>query len=86
MKLSKSDTIPTNICKNESSIIEHEATVSKLDEDKLFYLMSRGIDEEKAIELSLIGFIEEFTEELPLEYAVELNNLLKNNFQKMCNI
>ena len=43
-------------------------------------------DEEKAIELSLIGFIEEFTEELPLEYAVELNNLLKNNFQKMCNI
>ena len=85
-KLSKSDTIPTNICKNESSIIEHEATVSKLDEDKLFYLMSRGIDEEKAIELSLIGFIEEFTEELPLEYAVELNNLLKNNFQKMCNI
>lgn len=85
-KLSKSDTIPTNICKNESSIIEHEATVSKLDEDKLFYLMSRGIDQEKAIELSLIGFIEEFTEELPLEYAVELNNLLKNNFQKMCNI
>ena len=74
---SSSDTIPTNICKNESSIIEHEATVSKLDEDKLFYLMSRGIDEEKAIELSLIGFIEEFTEELPLEYAVELNNLLK---------
>ncbi len=83
-KLSKSDTIPTNICKNESSKIKHEATVSKLDEEKLFYLMSRGIDEEKAIELSIIGFIEEFTKELPLEYAVELNNLLKNNFQKMC--
>ncbi len=81
---SKSDTIPTNICKNDSSQIEHEATVSKIDEEKLFYLMSRGIDEEKAIELSIIGFIEEFTKELPLEYAVELNNLLKNNFSPMC--
>ncbi len=81
---SKSDTIPTNICKNNSSTIEHEATVSKLNEDNLFYLMSRGLDEEKAIELSIIGFIEVFREELPLEYAVELNNLLKNNFQKIC--
>ena len=83
---SKSDTIPTNICKNDSSKIEHEATVSKLDEEKLFYMMSRGIDEEKAIELQIIGFIEEFTSELPLEYAVELNNLLKNNFQPLCKI
>ena len=80
---SKSDTIPTNICKNDSSTIEHEATVSKIDEEKLFYMQSRGIDEEKAIELSIIGFIEEFTEELPLEYAVELNNLLKNNFKPL---
>lgn len=83
-KNSKSDTIPTNICKNNLSTIEHEATVSKLNEDNLFYLMSRGLDEEKAIELSIIGFIEAFREELPLEYAVELNNLLKNNFQKVC--
>lgn len=83
-KKSKSDTVPTNICKNDSSTIEHEATVSKLSEEKLFYLMSRGIDEEKAIELSIIGFIEAFREELPLEYAVELNNLLKNNFTKVC--
>ena len=81
---SKSDTIPTNICKNDSSTIEHEATVSKIDEEKLFYIQTRGIDEEKAIELSIIGFIEEFTEELPLEYAVELNNLLKNNFKPLC--
>ena len=84
-KDSKSDTVPTNICKNDSSTIEHEATVSKLNEENLFYLMSRGLDEEKAIELSIIGFIEAFREELPLEYAVELNNLLKNNFQKVCN-
>ena len=83
---SKSDTIPTNICKNDSSTIEHEATVSKIDEEKLFYMQSRGIDEEKAIELSIIGFIEEFTDELPLEYAVELNNLLKNNFKPLCKL
>ena len=83
---SKSDTIPTNICKNKSSTIEHEATVSKIDEEKLFYMQTRGIDEEKAIELSIIGFIEEFTEELPLEYAVELNNLLKNNFKPLCKL
>ncbi len=83
-ELSKSDTIPINICDNNSSTIEHEATVSKISEEKLFYLMSRGIDKEKAIELSIIGFIESFREELPLEYAVELNNLLKNNFNKVC--
>ena len=83
-ELSKSDTIPINICDNNSSTIEHEATVSKISEEKLFYLMSRGIDKEKAIELSIIGFIEAFREELPLEYAVELNNLLKNNFNKVC--
>ena len=83
---SKSDTIPTNICKNDSSTLEHEATVSKIDEEKLFYMQTRGVDEEKAIELSIIGFIEEFTEELPLEYAVELNNLLKNDFKPLCKI
>jgi Fe-S cluster assembly protein SufB len=83
-ELSKSDTIPTNICKNETSKIEHEATVSKINEEHLFYLMSRGIDIEKAIELSIIGFIEVFREELPLEYAIELNNLLKNNFKPLC--
>ena len=77
---SKSDTIPKNIVENNSSYLEHEATVSKLDEDKLFYLMSRGIDEEKAQELLIMGFIEEFRESLPMEYAVELNALLKSYF------
>ena len=75
---SKSDTFPTNICKNNSSSIEHEATVSKINPENLFYLMTRGIDIDKATELLIIGFLEAFTEELPLEYAVELNNLLKN--------
>ena len=79
-KNSKSDTIPKNIVENQSSYLKHEATVSKLDEEKLFYLMSRGLDEEKAKELLIIGFIDEFRENLPMEYAVELNALLKNYF------
>ena len=79
-KESKSDTIPKNIVENSSSYLEHEATVSKLDEEKLFYLMSRGLDEERAKELLIIGFIDEFRENLPMEYAVELNALLKNYF------
>ena len=78
--ISKSDTIPQNKVSNESSIIEHEATVSKIDEEKLFYLMSRGLSEDKAKELLIMGFIERFREELPMEYAVELNALLKNYF------
>ncbi len=78
-KKSKSDTIPTNIVDNESSYLEHEATVSKIEEDKLFYLMSRGIDEDKAKELIILGFISTFRDELPMEYAVELNRLLKDN-------
>ena len=73
---SKSDTIPTNIVDNKTSYLEHEATVSRVDEDKLFYLMSRGIDEDKAKELIILGFVNDFREELPMEYAVELNRLL----------
>ena len=76
-KESKSDAYPTNICGTALSSLEHEATVSRISEDKLFYLMSRGIPEEKATELIILGFIERFREELPMEYAVELNQLLK---------
>ena len=83
-KESKSDTFPTNICKNNFSSVEHEATVSKIDPEKLFYLMSRGLNEEKATELLIMGFLEAFTEELPLEYAVELNQLLKGETIKSC--
>ena len=77
---SKSDTIPKNIVLNNSSNLNHEATVSRISKDKLFYLMSRGINEERAKELIIMGFIERFREELPMEYAVELNALLKNYF------
>lgn len=72
-----SDTIPKNIVLNDSSILEHEATVSKISEDKLFYLMSKGLDEAHAKELLIMGFIDDFKRELPMEYAVELNRLLK---------
>ncbi len=77
---SKSDTIPTNIVENQTSDINHEATVAKISQDKLFYLMSRGLNEEKAKELIIMGFIDRFREELPMEYAVELNALLKHYF------
>ena len=76
---SMSDTIPTNIVGNITSNIEHEATVSKISDDVLFYLMSRGIIEERATELIVLGFIDEFKSELPMEYAVELNQLIKRN-------
>ena len=77
--LSKSDTIPKNIVNNNLSYLEHEATVSKIEDDKLFYLMSRGISEDAAKELIILGFVNAFREELPMEYAVELNRLLANN-------
>ena len=78
-EISKSDTVPVNSCFNISSSIEHEAMVSKISDDNLFYLMSRGISEERAMELIVLGFLEKFREELPMEYAVELNQLIKRN-------
>lgn len=77
-KYSKSDTFPKNIVLNDSSTLEHEATVSKISEDKLYYLMSKGLSENAAKELLVMGFISDFKKELPLEYAIELNRLLKN--------
>ena len=76
---SKSDTIPTNSCCNSSSTIEHEATVARISQDTLFYMMSRGLCEEVANELIVLGFLDKFRQELPMEYAVELNQLIKRN-------
>ena len=75
--ISKSDTIPTNTNLNSSSFIEHEATVSKIDEEQLFYLMSRGLSKKEATQMIVMGFIEPFAKELPMEYAVELNQLIQ---------
>jgi Fe-S cluster assembly protein SufB len=74
---SRSDTLPKNEIQNATSYIEHEATVSKINEEQLFYLMSRGLSEEAATQMIVMGFIEPFSKELPMEYAVELNQLIK---------
>ncbi len=74
---STSDTIPYNEILNDNISLEHEAKVSKVSEEQLFYLMSRGISQEEATEMIVMGFIEPFTKELPMEYAVEMNRLIK---------
>ena len=75
--ISKSDTFPVNINHSDDSSIIHEATVSKISEDNLKYLMTRGISRERATELIILGFLDNFKKELPVEYAVELNQLIK---------
>ncbi|AXF56165.1 Fe-S cluster assembly protein SufB [Salicibibacter kimchii] len=76
-KDSTSDTIPYNEIMNNDITLEHEAKVSKVSEEQLFYLMSRGLSEEEATEMIVMGFIEPFTKELPMEYAVEMNRLIR---------
>ncbi len=73
---SRSDTYPTNDIRNSDVQIEHEATVSKVGEEQLFYLRSRGLTENEATSLIVSGFIEPIAKELPLEYAMELNKLI----------
>ena len=75
-ELSKSDTIPYNEIHNGQVSLEHEAKVSRISEEQLFYLMSRGLSEEEATGMLVMGFVEPFTKELPMEYAVELNRLI----------
>ncbi|WP_025728726.1 Fe-S cluster assembly protein SufB [Atopobacter phocae] len=80
-ELSKSDTIPYNEIHNSKVTLEHEAKVSKISEEQLFYLMSRGLTESQATEMIIMGFVEPFTKELPMEYAVELNRLISYNME-----
>ncbi|MBS3149111.1 SufD family Fe-S cluster assembly protein [Candidatus Woesearchaeota archaeon] len=74
---SKSNTYPSMKILDNSSTVTHEATVGKISEEKIFYLMSRGLTEEQAIKMVVSGFIEPILKELPLEYAVELNKLIQ---------
>ncbi len=74
---SRSDTYPTIRISEDDVNVGHEATVSKVGEDQLFYLMSHGIPEEEASKLIVNGFIEPITKELPMEYAVEMNRLIE---------
>ena len=75
--LSRSDTYPTMEVDEEKVNIGHEASVSRLGEDQLFYLMARGIDEESAAKMVVNGFVEPIVKELPMEYAIELNRLIE---------
>jgi Fe-S cluster assembly protein SufB len=74
---SRSDTYPTIRIDENDADIGHEATVSKIGDEQLFYLQSRGLDEEEASKMIVNGFIEPVTKELPMEYAVELNRLIE---------
>ncbi len=78
---SRSDTYPTMEIDEKDVTIEHEASVSKVGEDQLFYLMSRGLTQDEATTMIVNGFFEPFTKELPLEYAVELNRLIALNME-----
>ncbi|WP_033159668.1 Fe-S cluster assembly protein SufB [Mycoplasmoides alvi] len=75
-KISRTDTLPTEIIMNNSSRLEHEAKVSNISEEQLFYMMSRGIPKDIAENLIVMGFLEPFAKELPMEYAIELNKLI----------
>jgi Fe-S cluster assembly protein SufB len=74
---SKTDTYPYIEVEEERASIGHEATVSKVAEEQIFYLMSRGLTEDEAMSMIVNGFIEPIAKELPLEYAVELNRLIQ---------
>jgi Fe-S cluster assembly protein SufB len=76
-KESRSDTYPTMEIAEEQVQVEHEARVSKVGDEQLFYLMSRGLTEEEALVMVVNGFIEPFVKEIPMEYAVELNRLIQ---------
>ena len=76
---SRSDTYPYMEIEESTAEIGHEATVSKVGEDQLFYLMSRGLSEEEATSMIVAGFVEEFTKTLPMEYAMEFNQLIELN-------
>jgi len=78
---SASDTVPYMEVNEKDVNIEHEATVGKIGEEQLFYLMSRGLSEDQAKTMIVSGFMEPFTKELPLEYAIELNRLIALNME-----
>jgi Fe-S cluster assembly protein SufB len=78
---SRSDTYPYMEIEEQDARVGHEATVSKVGDDQLFYLMSRGLDEQQATAMIVNGFIEPITKTLPMEYAVELSRLIELNME-----
>ena len=81
---SRSDTIPANVVLNDSSDVGHEAKIGRISNEAIFYLMSRGISEEEARSLIVSGFANPVSKELPLEYAVEMNNLIRLEMKGSC--
>jgi Fe-S cluster assembly protein SufB len=77
---SRTETIPTLNAETEEVELAHEATVGRLSQENLFYLMSRGLDEAEAMSLMVNGFVSPILGEIPLEYAVELSRLLETSF------
>lgn len=75
--ISRSSTIPINVCNSSNSKIDHEAKIYELNEEELYYLTSKGISKKEAIKMITLGFLETFSKELPMEYSVELNQLIK---------
>lgn len=78
---SRSDTYPVDRIFNSDVVVQHEATVSKIGDDQLFYLMSRGITEENASKMIVNGFVDDLIRKLPLEYAVEMNRLIDHEME-----
>jgi Fe-S cluster assembly protein SufB len=76
-QISRSDTYPYVDIREDDVQMGHEATVSKIGDDQLFYLMQRGLTEEEAMAMIVRGFIEPIARELPMEYALELNRLIE---------
>ncbi len=75
--ISRSDTIPAMDIRNSNSDVGHEASIGKISDEAVFYLMSRGISEEEAKAMLVSGFADSVSKELPLEYALEMNNLIR---------
>jgi Fe-S cluster assembly protein SufB len=76
-RISRSDTIPAIDVRTDDADIGHEARIGTISDDAIFYLMSRGIKEEEARSMIVSGFADSVSKELPLEYALEMNNLIR---------
>jgi len=79
---SESNTYPTLDTQNDSAVVSHEASIESIDEEKLFYMMSRGLSEVQARSMMVNGFIEKITKEIPLEYSVELYRLINLEMER----
>ena len=75
--ISRSDTVPVMDIRTDKCDIGHEAKIGRISDDAVFYLMSRGMDEQAARAMIVSGFAGNVSKELPLEYAVEMNNLIR---------